>query len=365
MAKIVIVGGGIVGLSTARAAIRRGHAVTLVEQGTLPHRQGASYDQHRMIRMHYGAHEGYMRMVGQAFAAWDRVWDDLGARHFADVGGLAVSLAPGDYTDVTRDAFRRGGVDHAVLDAAEIERLCPHLTVPDHAWGLLAHPGGALYADRIVDGLVAHLAASGADLRPETSVTAVDAAAGRVTLASGITVEGDLVVVAAGAWLPELLPDEFGRQPTFRQALCYVEAPERFRAGWGTAPAIVIIGDCGIYTLPSSDGTGLKFGNGPHRRAQRPSEGFGAELAEADGIIAAFSPYLREAADYRPLRMQVGYYTMDPSRRFRFTKEGRRVVVTNCDGQMFKFGPLVGEELMASFDGERSFDDLAHWAAGH
>lgn len=365
MARIVIVGGGIVGLSTARAALKRGHAVTLLERATLPHPQGASYDQHRMIRMHYGAHEGYMRMVKQAFGAWDRVWDDLGTRHFADVGGLAVSLRPGDYTDVTRDAFRRDGVAHEVIDAAAIERLCPHLTLPDHAWGLVAHPGGALYADRIVEGLVAYLGAEGADLRPGTPAAAIDAAAGRVTLASGDVVEGDLVVVAAGAWLPDLLPDEFGHQPTWRQALCYVEPPERYREGWSTAPAIVVIGDGGIYTLPPTDGTGLKFGNGPHRREQRPSAGFDSNIAEADSIIAAFSPYLRDAKDYRPLRMQVGYYAMDPSRRFRFSKSGRRVVVTNCDGQMFKFGPLIGEELLASFDGERSFENLAHWAAGY
>lgn len=34
--KIVIVGGGIVGLSTALHALRRGHRVTLVERGASP-----------------------------------------------------------------------------------------------------------------------------------------------------------------------------------------------------------------------------------------------------------------------------------------------------------------------------------------
>jgi sarcosine oxidase len=194
---------------------------------------------------------------------------------------------------------------------------------------------------------------------------AIDAEAGRVTTASGEVIEGDLVVVAAGAWLPDLLPAEFGELPTYRQALCYVEAPARYRAGWETAPAIVVIGQSGIYTLPPAAGTGLKFGNGPHRRAQRPSAGFDADIAEAADIIAAFGPYLRDAADYKPLRMQVGYYTMKPDRRFALSRRGRRMVVTNCDGQMFKFGPLVGNELMASFDGERPFDDLTHWAAGH
>jgi sarcosine oxidase len=32
---------------------------------------------------------------------------------------------------------------------------------------------------------------------------------------------------------------------------------------------------------------------------------------------------------------------------------------------MFKFGPLVGEKVMAAFDGEMSAGDLTRWAAGH
>ena len=39
-------------------------------------------------------------------------------------------------------------------------------------------------------------------------------------------------------------------------------------------------------------------------------------------------------------------------------------MVTNCDGQMFKFGPLVGERILAAIDGESDFTMLARWAAG-
>jgi sarcosine oxidase len=61
--------------------------------------------------------------------------------------------------------------------------------------------------------------------------------------------------------------------------------------------------------------------------------------------------------------MQVGYYVMDASGRFRLDRHGHTIVITNCDGQMFKFGPLLGERVLASFEGE--FSDLARWAAGH
>src|SRR5215813_12936316 len=129
MAHILVVGAGLIGLSVARAALRRRHRVTIFEQGRIPNPEAASFDQHRMVRPHYGAAEGYARMVGEAFAAWSELWRDLGATHFVDTGALAVSTAPGDYADLTAATFTRLGIAHERLDAAAIERLCPHLSL--------------------------------------------------------------------------------------------------------------------------------------------------------------------------------------------------------------------------------------------
>jgi sarcosine oxidase len=98
MGHVVVVGAGIVGLSVSRAALLNGHAVTLLEQGTIANPNAASYDQHRMIRYQYGDAEGYTRMVGDAFDAWDRLWDDFGVWHFSNTGTMGISLAAEDYT---------------------------------------------------------------------------------------------------------------------------------------------------------------------------------------------------------------------------------------------------------------------------
>jgi hypothetical protein len=122
--------------------------------------------------------------------------------------------------------------------------------------------------------------------------------------------------------------------------------------------------DLNGYTLPPLCGTGLKFGYGPHRRRGTPDDGFDWDIAEGFQILDAFRPILRDADEYRPLRLQVGYYVMNEGRRFRIESRQRALFVTNCDGQMFKFGPLIGEKIMSAFAGDISSSELSDWAAG-
>lgn len=366
MSRIVIVGAGIVGLSVAFAARRRGHEVTVIDQGPIPNPHSASFDNHRMIRYPYGAAAGYTRMVTEAFTAWRALWAEFGAVHFQDTGAIAIGLEPEDYAAKTLATFRAIGLAHEVHDRAGVERLCPHLTLPDGAWGVTAGPGGPLFANRIVTDLVAWLVAHGVTLEPDTRVTGVETTSATATLADGSTRSGDVLLVAAGAWLPHLLPDAFGDLHVYRQALLYVDPPPQYRRSWRTAPSIVTIGQLGGYTLPDLQGAGLKFGSGTHRQRALPGHrGFDADLAgESETVLDAFRPFLRDVGGYRPLRMQVGYYVLDPSRRFRFEQTGRTLFVTNCDGQMFKFGPLIGERIVGMIDGRETMDSLARWAAG-
>src|SRR4029434_7476873 len=89
--KAIIVGGGVMGLSTACGLLRECHDVELFEQGELPNSLASSMDEHRLIRHPYGDHIGYARMIDDAYAAWDLLWRDLGQRLYADTGTLALT----------------------------------------------------------------------------------------------------------------------------------------------------------------------------------------------------------------------------------------------------------------------------------
>jgi sarcosine oxidase len=363
--KLVIIGAGIVGLSIARSALRRGHHVTLVEQGPIPNPDSASFDEHRMIRFQYNDAEGYARMVADAFAAWDRLWAETGHCHFADSGVISISLAEGDYAHTSNTTLRRAGLPHEEFRGAALADLVPQLDLPAHATGVLCHPSGALFADRIVADLVGLVAERGAALLPQSRVVAIDDAEVSVTLADGRRIAGDLVIVAAGAWLDRLLPDEYAPLPTHRQTLCYVTPPSAHARAWNEGPALCVIGDRNVYTLPPRAGTSLKFGSGMLRKQAAPDQGFVPDPVQTRAVIGAFAPYLREPESYEVVRGKVGYYVADEARRFRLKKRNRRLVVTNCDGQMFKFGALIGERLVAMIDGEVAFDITARWLAGH
>ena len=123
MARIVIIGAGIVGLSVARAALKKGHEAIILEQGPIPNPHAASFDLHRMIRYQYGSAEGYTRMVTSAFDAWDRLWDDLGTDHFENTGSIAISLTPNDYAEKSLKTFQAIGLDHEELFVKNLENV--------------------------------------------------------------------------------------------------------------------------------------------------------------------------------------------------------------------------------------------------
>ncbi|MDR5777464.1 MULTISPECIES: FAD-dependent oxidoreductase [unclassified Caballeronia] len=368
---IIIVGAGAVGLSTARAALLRGDRVTIIEQNTVPNPHGASFDQHRMIRFQYGAALGYTRMVHQAFAAWDRLWRDLGEQHYYRTGALGVSTNSNDYIAASVPSLQRADVAFEWLDHAEMEKRVPQLKLPKAVHGLYTEEGGVLFADRIVTGLSTWIRARGAVIHENARAVQVEVARARVRLEGGTTIQGDALVVAAGAWLPTLELDDAvavrlnqSSLPVRRQAVCYVEPPAQYAAAWANGPCLTDIGEGDNYALMPVNGTGLKFGSGAHRRAGAPRDGFIADPEEGHEVIGHFAPYLHRADEYVPQRMAVGYYVKDASERFNVQRFGDGIVVTNCDGQMFKFSALMGERIMECLDGELDARDLSAWAAG-
>ena len=344
--RIGIIGAGIAGLSSAWALCKEGHSVTVFEQNEIPNPYAASGDEHRLIRRGYGRQQGYARRIGEAFDAWDQMFDDLGVRHYAETGILAVCQFSGDEGDEYCKGYEEAGIAHQKLSPAETEARYPFLDGRTMSYASLAPEGGVLFSKRIADDLLRWLSVHGVDLRPMSKVHALDVATGKVLLeAEQLTF--DRLVVTAGAWVTELLPDLSSLLTPYRTCVVYLTPPAEFKAAWALAPGFISVGGTKVdgYILPPVQGTGLKFGGGINKVKAAPDLYRDVCEGEGERLRNHFSPPFHMIDRYDVDHARSCVYTFTSDEHFFAQNRGRALIVSACSGHGYKFGAALGRRL--------------------
>jgi sarcosine oxidase, subunit beta len=205
-ADVVVVGGGVNGVSVAYALAARGvRRVVLCEKAALA--SGASGFSSALVRMHY-TNEWDARLAFASFPVF-RNWTEImgGPSVFTHTGFVNV-VAP-QYADALRrnvEMLRAIGIDTVALSPSELHDLQPFANVED--LGAAAFEPASGYADpaATVEGFRRRAQELGVQVRQWTGVTRIRRRECRVLGVDTVAgpIDAGAVVVAAGAWAPRL-----------------------------------------------------------------------------------------------------------------------------------------------------------------
>lgn len=365
--RAIIVGGGIMGLTTAWGFARLGHEVDLFEQGPLPNPLASSMDEHRLIRHPYGDQAAYARMVDEAYRAWSVLWSDLGQVLHVPTGTLALTGNGSDWAERSAATLGAIGKPMTELSRAELSRRFPLIEASSVDRAFWIDTGGVLLAQDIVVALTRYLRQRGrVRLHAEMQIRSVDLEHGRVISGAGTIHGGDVVVVATGAWAPRLLPALAARVVPSRQIVAYFDLPEDQRAAWSKGPMIIEkTGDVGLYLVPPVAGRGMKIGDHEFSRTGNPDASRTSEDDEIRPLLDRCRSLLAGFENWRTQRLHVCFYSVTEDERFVVEKQGARGwAMSPCSGHGFKFGAVMGLALARTIAESRDATAHARWAAG-
>lgn len=364
--KVIIVGAGIMGLSTAWQLAKKGVQVTVIEQGPVPNPVGSSVDDHRLIRYPYGDKLGFVRMVREAFGAWDQMWADLGESHYHESGTLVFGGPNFPRARTQADTLAKIGIEVEWLTQADLARDYPLLVTEDLDGGFRLPTGGTLRCGRIVAALSRYLAMNGTEIRANTKVKDVDPVKGSVTLASGEVLTADKIVIAAGAWLTKLLPDMATRVTPSRQIVAYLRPPAGTADAWRKMPCLLDVdaGSNGFYLVPPTPGTGLKVGDHIFSLKGDPDAPRTIEPGEGEAVLAKCAGRFRNYADYAVVETKACFYTAEPEERFLIEARDKALILSPCSGHGFKFGSIIGTRAAEVVTGAADAEQVRRWATG-
>lgn len=362
--EIIIVGGGTFGVNTALELNSRGHGVTLLEPGPLPHPHAASTDISKVIRMDYGSDEFYTEMMEEALDLW-RQWNrELGEAVFHETGVLYLARSPMKSGGFEYDSYelllKRG---HTVerLNSAEIAKRFPVWNSDLYVDGYFNPQGGWSPSGKVVNLLAKLALQAGVRIIEGTSFAALVEEGGRVRgvkTATGVEYRGDHVIVCAGSWTPLLLP--FMQEvmwPTAQPVMHFKAADAKSYQPPDFPAWTADVGNTGWYGFPAQDDGTLKLANhGPGWR----KDPLGDRSMPTDvepRFRAFFAESLPGLAGAPKISERLCFYCDTFDGDFWIDKDPDRtglLVSAGGSGHAFKFTPLIGRVTADVLEGKQN-----------
>jgi sarcosine oxidase len=362
---VIVAGVGASGSAVACELARRGSRVLGLDRFSVPNDRSSHHGLTRIIRLAYFEGAAYVPFVRRAHELWRRLERDTGESILTVTGSLDAGPPGSANIESAAASCRVNGLDHEVLDGGAIGRRFPGYAVPADWRGVYQPDGGFLASEAAVAAHAGLARRFGAEIRTGERVLGWEPKGDGVAVRTEAgTYEAGHLVVSAGPWVADLVPELKRNLVPLRQVVCWFEiadpdafAPSRF-------PVFVVENEEGtqFYGFPEWGAPGFKIGCHYHLREATDPDALDRTLHARDedllrSCVARFFP----AANGRVLDHRACIYTNAPDEDFvidRLPGFPQVVVASACSGHGFKFAPAVGEAVADLVGQGRSRHDL-------
>ncbi|MBT1690345.1 N-methyl-L-tryptophan oxidase [Dawidia soli] len=347
---VLVLGLGATGSQALYQLAKAGQHVLGVDRFAPPHTYGSSHGQSRIIRQAYYESPVYVPLVQEAYRLWHEQ-ERLSSRElFVQTGGLMLGAAESALVKGSRLSAETHGLAYEYLDAHTLRTRFPVFHPTPDTVGVFETAAGVLFPEACIETALQLAQAHGAVCRLGETVTALAPQKDHVevqTLAGTYTARQ--VIVSAGAWLGQLVPELALPLTVERQVVFWFDhgggqlqglQPDHFPIYiWETE-------DTMFYGFPDL-GNGLKVAFHHYGQPADPDhlnrQVTGQEVAAIETVIRkhfGIDPIFREAS--------VCMYTNTPDMDFILDyhpHHGNVIIASPCSGHGFKFASAIGKIL--------------------
>ena len=363
---VIILGTGGVGSAAAYHLAKRGAKVLGIDRFAAGHDRGSSHGETRIIRQAYFEHSDYVPLLLKAYELWRELEEFSGVELLRQVGLLQVGPADGAVVTGVLASAQAHGLTVESHSPNDVHRRWPGFRAPESFVGVFEKAAGYLRVERCV---LAHIAAAktyGAEFRFSSAVAAINGEmlgesserrAGQgggapieVTTEDGEVFRAEKLIIAPGAWAPELLKHlNVPLQVRRKHVYWFPTSDSAYHEQSGFPTYLFELPHGVFYGFPQIDELGLKVAE--HSGGvviDNPLEDSRdldpADLARVEEFLTQHLPDVG-----RPMgRRTVCYYTMSPDEHFivdRHPYFPNTYFAAGLSGHGFKFTSVLGQTL--------------------